>query len=328
VVLPFDGYGNAAHVVTATSPKAFALSITLHAAIAAALLVLARGCSQQIETVKIIELVAGEGDNFGATEAPALGVEGGVKIDLPEAPTPQPPAPQPSAPEPVVVAAPEPAPPPKATPTPKQPASEPPPSFVKNLKAQVRAATAKAKREIAAAEKKRLADEKKRLDAEKKQADAQKKTISKEEFDRMNKSKASSPAPKAGTTRVAKIDTEGIRKGVVGGSTANKIGGAGGKALKSENDDLLAAYYSMFKQRLRTAFEGPPGLSDSLKVTVEAQSHADGRVTGARVVQGSGSAEFDAAVLDAVRRVQMPARPDKKSEQIEFVFTMRERNEG
>jgi colicin import membrane protein len=115
---------------------------------------------------------------------------------------------------------------------------------------------------------------------------------------------------------------------VVGGSTRNKVGGAGGKALKTDNDDVLGAYYAMFKQRLRAEFLPPPGLSDSLKATIEASSHPDGSLSNARIIKSSGSTEFDDAVLEAIKRVRMPARPDRKTESFEFFFAMRERNEG
>jgi TonB family protein len=65
-----------------------------------------------------------------------------------------------------------------------------------------------------------------------------------------------------------------------------------------------------------------------LKVTVEVTSRADGSLSGARVVKGSGSREFDNAVLDAIKRVRMPARPDKKTETVQFDFSMRDRGEG
>jgi len=115
---------------------------------------------------------------------------------------------------------------------------------------------------------------------------------------------------------------------VVGGSRNNKTGGAGGKALKNDNDDVLLGYFALFKQRLRTEFEPPPGLSDTLKVSITVLSHPDGSLTNPRVIRSSGSREFEAAVLEAIRRVRMPPRPDKKTETVEFDFSMRERDEG
>ena len=190
----------------------------------------------------------------------------------------------------------------------------PPPNFKKKLQRDVIVAESKAKREI-----------KKEREAEAKKAAEEQKKLTKEEYDRQNKTKTVASANKSNPTKAPKIDAEGIAKGVVGGSTANKVGGAGGKALKTDNTDVLAGYDALFKQRLRREFEPPPGLSDSLKVEIEVRSNADGTLTSARVAKSSGSAEFDQAVLDALRRVRMPARPDKKSETIEFIFTMRER---
>lgn len=310
--------------MTATSPSAFFLSATLHAVVVALVLLFAyaTGPGDQPKP-KVLELVAGEGDNYMATEAPALGVPGGVQLNLPKAPEPKPappeptpPAPPPPEPTPPAPTPPVPAPTPKPTPAPVTKADSDIPNFKNDVRRKIIVADSKAKREIA----KERAAEKKRLDEEKKR-------MTKEEFDRANKAKTTASA-KTGSTKVAKVDAEGIAKGVVGGSTRNKTGGAGGKALTSENTDVLAAYDRLFKDRLRHEFQPPPGLGDSLKVDIEVRSAADGTLSGARVVRSSGSREFDQAVLEAVRRVRMPARPDKKSEVVEFTFTMKEKNEG
>jgi TonB family protein len=103
----------------------------------------------------------------------------------------------------------------------------------------------------------------------------------------------------------------------------------GARALQSNADDVLESYYALFKQRLRAEFEPPPGLSDSLKATVSVRSNSDGSLSNARIVRGSGSRDFDRAVLEAIQRVRMPARPEtRKTETIEFIFTMRELSEG
>ena len=97
----------------------------------------------------------------------------------------------------------------------------------------------KPKRKSAAAEAKKAAEDQKKL--------------TKEEFDRHEQDEDRRLRPNKSTRRKSpKIDAEGIAKGVVGGSTANKVGGAGGKALKTDNDDVLAGYDALFKQRLRT----------------------------------------------------------------------------
>ena len=308
--------------MTATSPRAFLLSATLHAAVVGLLLLLSYAASHSARNLpKVLELVAGEGDNYGAKVAPALGVEGGIKVDVPAPPQPEPPKPQPAKVEPVkaepvtMTPAPTPTPPaPKMTPAPTKDGELPPPNFKKTITRQLIRAESQAKRDIArerAAEKKRLEEEAKKM--------------TKAEFDAKNK-KADSKSP---PTKIAKIDAEGIAKGVVGGSTENKTGGAGGKALTSDNDDVLAAYDALFKQRLRREFEAPPAMSDTLKVLMEIHSNVDGSITGARVVKSSGSREFDRAVLDAIRRVRMPARPPgRKAETVQFVFSAREKDEG
>jgi len=302
--------------------KGFWMSAALHGSAAVLLFIFTFVVrSAETEPVKIFELVAGEGDNFMATEAPALGTPGGVKIDLPEPPAPRPAPPEP-VPTPVTPAPPPPA--PKDV-TPPKPVEPPAPNFKKQLVREVIKAESRAKRDIA----KERAAEKKRLEAEKKKQEEEKKRMTKEEFDRLNKAKsAATSSSKTAPTKVTKIDAEGIAKGVVGGSRNNKTGGAGGKALKNDNDDVLLGYFALFKQRLRTEFEPPPGLSDTLKVSITVLSHPDGSLTNPRVIRSSGSREFEAAVLEAIRRVRMPPRPDKKTENVEFDFSMRERDEG
>lgn len=295
------------------SAKGFLFSATLHGAAAALLFFSFVMQRDDSDRPRVFELVAGEGDNYMATEAPALGDPGGLKVNVPKTPEPKPAPPEP-APQELVAPAPQP-----PTPKPVTPAPTPPPdptvaNFKKKLQRDMIRAESKAKQQV-----------KKERDAEDKRVAEEKKKLTKEEFDRTNKTKTVASATKSNSSKSPKIDAEGIAKGVVGGSTANKVGGAGGKALKTDNTDVLAGYDALFKTRLRTEFEPPPGLSDSLKVEIEVRSNADGSLSGGRVTKSSGSPEFDRAVLDALRRVRMPPRPDKKSETIEFTFTMRER---
>ncbi|MFM8617639.1 MAG: TonB family protein [Opitutaceae bacterium] len=317
-----------AEAVSPTSFRAFVLSSSLHAAIVVLALLAGWTASQEADVGKVIELVAGEGDNFSAREAPALGVPGGISVPVPAAPAPRPaPTPEPvverAAPPEPVTPAPAPVPAPVAPPAPKTPvakdavkADDAPPNFKKKIDYAIVRGDAKAKQQIRKereAEAKRVADEKKRM--------------SKEEFDRAQKGKA--PAGKSGAaTKVARVDAEGIAKGVVGGSTANKSGGAGGKALKATGDDVLAAYDQYFKEELRRKFDPPPGLAETLKATFQVRSNPDGSLASPRVLKTSGSRQFDDAVLEAIRRMKMPARPDKKAETVEFTFSMRELSEG
>lgn len=300
--------------------KGFMMSATLHGSIALALFIFGYVLKRDpSELPKVFELVAGEGDNFMATEAPALGSPGGVKIDVPKAPEPKPAPPEPVVQEapPVIPTPPPPKPPtPKAVTPPEKSVEKPVPSFKDQIVRKVIIEESKAKMQL----KREKAAEKKRLDEEKKK-------MSKEEFDRANAGKSTVKVAKNTTPNVKKVDAEGIAKGVVGGSTKNKVGGAGGKALTNDNTDVLAAYDKFFKDELRRKFEPPPGLGESLKGTFEVRSNADGTFTSARVVKSSGSREFDQAVLDAIRRVKLPPRPDKKSETVEFDFNMRDRPE-
>lgn len=286
-------------------PVAWMVSLTMHAAIAGLMFLLAYAAEQsRAETTKVFELVAGEGDNFAATEAPARGEPGGIKVEVPEPP----------APKPEELRAPEVAPEPESlavTPAPPKPVEKPLPklpNLSKMIEKKVDRAEAKAKATIA---KKRAAEAKK---------------LSKEEFDRQNKKKVA--AKPAGVPKIAKIDSEGIRKGVVGGSTENKTGGAGGKALTREDGPVMDAYFALLRDRLRTALEKPPGLSDTLVTIVQVSVNANGSLTGARITKSSGSAEFDAAVMAAVAATQMPPRPDKKSETVSLPFRMKEQDGG
>lgn len=290
--------------MTARSPSAFAYSALLHAS-AAAVVFLAMFFSQRHEAKPpvIFELVAGEGNNYAATEAPALG-SSDSKVKFPAAkavPTPAPPAPTPkveSTPIPVDTA------PPKTVPA---------PNFAKSIK--------------------RIEDRKiKKAEAQiKAEREAEAKRLSKEEFDRLHKPSAKTAATSPRTTNAPRVDAEGIAKGVVGGSTANKTGGAGGKALTREAQSLLDGYIAFLRQQLRTAFEEakPPGLSDRLVAVIEFHILADGALTGARIVQSSGSDEFDRAALDAVARVApLGARPDGLGEVQKIPFRMLDDDSG
>ncbi len=296
--------------MTANSPGAFMLSATLHGAAVIIALLFGYVSRSDDPPEKIIELVAGIGDNYMATEAPALGTSDGLKSNVPKVA-----APKSTPPEPVRQEAP-PTPPTPPAPSPTAPVEKPVPDFSKQIKKTVDRAQSKGKK---------LAQIEQAKDQ--KRADDEAKKLTKDQFDAANKSK-NNPPTKVASNKAPKVDAEGIAKGVVGGSTANKVGGAGGKALTNDNSDVIAAYERMFRDRLRREFVAPPGLSDRLKVEVEVRSNADGSLTGARVVTSSGSTEYDRAVLDAIRSLKMPARPDKKGQSVSFIFTMSERGEG
>lgn len=311
-------------MITPKSPGAFALSTTFHAlVVGVSLLLTIDSCQREKEKPRVLELVAGEGDNFMATEAPKLGTPGGLKIDIPSIPEPKrlpepepertSPPPEPRTvtppPEPQVTPAPAPTPPPKVTPAPKK---EPDviPNFKKQIQQKVWRADANAKREIA----KKRAEEAKR--------------IKKEEFDRMQKAKVASAKQGSSAARVSKIDAEGIAKGVVGGSANNKTGGAGGRALTATDGAVTERYFAMLKERVRLAIDKPPGVSDDLTATVVVRISANGRLSNARIVKSSGSEEFDQAVLAAFGRVTMPEHPERKSEDLEMDFRTKDAGQG
>ena len=294
-------------------PAAFVTSVVLHGLVVAVLLLAAYSKSFESKpATKIFELVAGEGDNFAATEAPALGSPGGIKLSVPAPPVPRPepvapeatkpepvpekPIPTPPVPTPPIPTPPVPKPPmPVAPPVPKQEPvkspTEPKPttSKTKTMAEQMRWEAIRSESKIKTQIARDKAAEKKRLEQEAKVAKA-----------------AAASAPR--------VDVEGIVKGVQGGSTANKVGGAGGKALvRSDAPEMMEAYFGMLRDRLLKALDKPPGLSDTLVAEAEFRIGADGSIRGAKIISPSGSAEFDRAVLEAYSRVRMPARPDGKS---------------
>jgi colicin import membrane protein len=292
--------------MTARYPGAFLLSIVLHGLFAAALLYTAYALKDEtIKPTKIFELVAGEGDNYAATEAPALGVEGGVRFNplpLPSAPTPpalEPVAPAPPEPSPVQAVAPpktEPKPTPKVTPK----ADTKVPDFTRNINR---------------VENRLAAKQKAQRDKEAKAAE-----LAARKAEQLAQQKAG-----AGQSKIAKIDAEGIAKGVIGGSTANKTGGAGGTALSRDEQDILGSYMALLKQHLSQAHEKPPGLSDNLSAQAECYVAANGVISKARITRSSGNSEFDQSVLAAFSNVRtIGPRPDGEGGLFTFKFRMKD----
>lgn len=271
---------------------AFFLSLTLHAAVVALIFLSTYVLHQQIkETPVIFELVAGEGDNYAATEAPAATSNDPVQFNMPKI-TPQPrPEPTPvqlaPEPEPVIQTAPEP-PKPKQTKVETKPSPKPtPPKPEPETEPKVE----------------------------------QPKKMTKAEFDKLHgnqKNPTTVSQPKVPTPR--KIDIAGI----VGGSV-NTQTGAGGKALTRAESDALDAYIALLLQRLRAAHVKPAGLSDLLSAKVRFNIAANGTLSNVRIITSSGSREFDQSVLEAFAKVRsIGSTPNGKADVWEVTFKMRE----
>ena len=311
--------------------SSFFASATLHAVLIAVVLWFTWARNQDDKDApQIFELVAGEGDNFAATEAPALGVPGGgIKLEIPEPPAPTPsPVVEAAPPEPesspvVAAASPvEPTPPPPPVKTPPKPA----PTDYKPVN-MAKMVDRIADKRAANIEKKIKADQKDADARAEKEAALNAKKMTKAEFDRLNKGKASpsQKAPSGGTGSVKRIDAAGIAGGVSGGSTANKTGGAGGKALTRADIELSEAYISMLIQRLKQAHQKPDGLSDLLEATVKFRLTSSGSVTNVTIISSSRNSEYDQSVLAAFRRISLPPPPaNLKTSDYTLTFKMRE----
>jgi colicin import membrane protein len=270
------------------SNHSYGSSLLLHGGIVALILLFTYVLNQESPPPpKIFELVAGGGDNYAATAAPALGVPDGIKVTIPAVPAPSPPEPAALQAEPEPVPA-------KVTPAKALPVkvANKIPDFAKAV-------------ERTAA---RVAN---RIEAKyKKQQEAeQRKQMTQEQYLKAHPAKAG----------------EGIAQGVVGGSTANKTGGAGGKALTREEGHELEAYWAMLISQLSANLEKPTDVSDALTAEVEFYVGADGSLSEGRISRSSGNPEFDRAVLEAVHRTHsIGPRPDGRGDKVTVPFKMHE----
>jgi colicin import membrane protein len=290
--------------------SAYFMSVLLHGAVVALILFFAYMAHETTaDAPKIFELVAGAGDNYAATEAPALGSPDGLKIEAPaEAKsvsfTPPPampittPAiteePQPAVQEetPPVREAPVPAPTPAKTKVKPKPKTDQVPDFSRTVK---RIESKRAARLMAKYHKELEAEERRER-------------LSYEQYQK---------------THGGRESPEGIAGGVVGGSRGNKTGGAGGKALTREQGELLDAYFALLKSRIKENHLPPPDVSDRLKVWVSFYLAADGSIGRVHVVQSSGSPSFDQSVLEAFARTRsIGPRPDGHGEVVKLEFQM------
>lgn len=324
------------------SPSAYVLSALIHAAAVALLFGVAHIMSTQVRPpAKFIEVVAGAGDNWSATEAPALGSPDGSedikvpnmpgptipKIDNPAPPPepePQPPAPEP---EPTPVAPP---PPEEKVPVKKAPEPKPEPKHDPNSPTAIlerkRTLADDVKRRVAIQENRTMQKIRRKEAAEeaaaRKAAAEAAKRMSKAEFDKMNAAKGGKPGS---GSKISRVDAKGIAGGVVGGSTSNTKGGAGGKALSVAEQNLLDQYFAYLKIKLKQAHIPPPGTGDSLTTTVQFYLSSTGGISSVKVLRSSGNSEFDQSVVDAFRRVSsIGPRPDGRSEELVIEFNTKE----
>jgi colicin import membrane protein len=270
--------------MTSRYPGAYGLSALLHGGVIALVLFFSYAATSVVkDEPKILELVAGSGDNYAATEAPALGSPGGVKLQAtPVARAPSPPQP-------------------KALPAPIQDAPEPVPTAAKPAAAKPTKTVTPKPVDLVASLKKAEERREKRMEA-------------KYEKQREAELKKEAAAAKA-DAKVAHIDAEGIREGVLGGSAANKTGGAGGNALTREEGSELEAYFQMLTNRVRENAVPIEGVSDTLEARVEFMLAADGSISHVRILKSSGNAEFDNSALEAVAQTRsIGPRPDGRSD--------------
>jgi colicin import membrane protein len=303
--------------------QGYVASFLLHGGVIAGILLLAFLADQAgLDKPKILEMVAGEGDNYAATEAPAIGVPGGIKAVLPPAPSaippvevpPTPPAPDPTPPAPETVPI-EPVPTPEAVPAPKP---KPTPTKAKIVPKKDPTTANFTKTFNHTAHHKAA-----RLEAKYRKQQAEQERREKMSYDQYLKTHGGV----AGSHSTA--DPEGIRGGVVGGSTANPPGGAGGKAMSREEASLLDAYFSLLKARVHENFEAPSDVNDKLVVRISFFVSADGSISRVHVVHSSGSAAFDEAVLAAFRRTHsIGPRPDHHGDEVGLAFSLREEDAG
>jgi colicin import membrane protein len=278
--------------MSAQSPGAYGLSALIHGGAAGLILFFSYAASNVVQdSPRVFELVAGAGDNYAATAAPALGSAGGVKTAPP----------LPKTAEPVPVAAPV----HEASPIQSAPETVPMPPKAKPAKPV----------DLVADLKRVEARREKRLEAKyQKEKAAEEKRLSHEEF-----------LEQQAANKVSHIDAEGIREGVIGGSAENKSGGAGGKALTRDEGSELDAYFALLKARIKDNHTPPEAVSDNLSARIEFFVAADGSVSSVRIIGSSGNAEFDRSVVEACERTRsIGPRPDGRSESVRMTFNMKE----
>jgi colicin import membrane protein len=287
--------------------SAYFSSIILHGTIVVLIALLAYSCTPSSpKAPKIMELVAGPGDNYMATEATKLGAENGIEVNLPAVPiaaAPTPPAPDPTpadtAPvtpvEPVEVAPPTPKAPTKTTKSTTKPPPNPMAKSVNHgeIVAESRAKMLKAKQ-----------------DRERKKAEA---------------AAAKQAQASAYAKYIAGLKGQAV-KGKAGGVAAgtSMADGAGGKALTAEQQDAMAAWIALLSQRWRDGFVPPPDFDQKMLAHVSFHVSASGSISSIHVTGSNGGPAFESAVAEALRHVTVPPPPSKKGDEYTVDFTLKD----
>ena len=318
--------------MSAHSTSAYSLSLMLHGAFVAAMLFTAFAFRDDAsrKSTEIFELVAGPGDNWAATEAPAIGSPDAVSFQPPAPVTPAKTEPV-RAPEPVTAAPPEKSPvvaaPVEAVAAPKAEPKKTPPE--KTIAQQMEAAASRRERQQTATFKREEAARLKReraaaaaAAAKRKAAEAaEEKRMSYAEFSKNNPRKTAANT-KSAPSKYDKISTKGITDGVAGGTTDKA--GAGGNKLSRAEQDALGTYFAMLKQKVIDAHVMPPGANDRLSAEVSFYIASDGSISQVKITRSSGDTAFDNSVMDAFRTITMGSKPDRRGETVTSIFRKRD----
>jgi colicin import membrane protein len=312
----------------ANSPSAVFLSLSLHGAVVAVVVLLTWYLRAHAPPAPVIfELVAGPPDGqqhleAGGAEEPAEP----AKVDFKALPALNLPAP---AAEPVPAEPTPPAPvPAEAVPTPPVPvvpvATAIPVEAVKpKPRAKVESTVPNLTRTVKRAEKKVVTREMKKMEAEAKAREEKERRMSIEQF-RQQQAKAAAGGGSGKTAGVRHVDAQGLADSLRG-AAARTGAGEGGRALTREQQNELDTYISRLLQALRTAHNKPAGLSDLLNARVEFVIAADGRLSNVRIVHSSGNAEFDRSVIEAFAAVgSIGPTPDGKGDTWAITFKLTE----
>jgi len=129
----------------------------------------------------------------------------------------------------------------------------------------------------------------------------------------------------ANAAKLKHIDAEGIAAGVTGGATANKTGGASGKALTREEQNIMDSYFAGVLQSIRDAHVQSTDVAENYSARVQIFVAADGAITAPHIVSSSGNAAFDQSVIEACLHAQpVGPRPDGRGDAVVFTFKQHE----